>query len=128
MVIFLAFALTVCGFYGYVLFELHREEKRSKTHKKQLRKDLYEWELGTPSARAKRIVRTVSSRIAQTKLGPRAAFERPLLSPPVGTVARRNAEALARREAVISLILGVGGLAALFAGIELFNFLVTWPH
>jgi hypothetical protein len=39
IVIFLACALTVCGFYVYVLVGLSQEEKRSNSHKKHLRKD-----------------------------------------------------------------------------------------
>ncbi len=31
-----------------------------------------------------------------------------------------------RKQALMDLVLGMGGLAALFAGIELFNLLLTW--
>lgn len=128
IVIFLACSLTVCGFYVYVLVQLYREEKRLNARKKRLQEHLDDVEAETPSARAKRIVRTVKSRIALRKGGTRRDYERLSFYPTVTTVPDSNAETLARREAVINLVLGVGGLAALFAGIELFNSLATWAH
>jgi len=126
--IFLVCSLTVCGFYLYVLAQLYREEKGLKARKKSMQERLSEIEPETPSARAKRIVKTANARIALRKTGTRARIERPLLNPMENIVAGSRAEALARRDAVISLVLGMGGLAALFAGIELFNSLVTWAH
>ena len=128
IVIFLACSLTVCGFYVYVLAQLHREEKRLNARKKRLQEPLDDMEPETPSARARRIVRTTKSRIALRRGGTRGDFERPPLYPTMTTAPEGKAETLARREAVISLVLGVGGLAALFAGIELFNSLATWAH
>lgn len=125
-VIFLASALPVCGFYAYVLVQLYREEKRHRARKNRLQEHLYELEPETPSARAERIVRTAKSRIALRNRDTRGAYERPRLNPTVTIVPGSTTEALARRETVISLVLGVGGLAALFAGIELFNSLVAW--
>ena len=124
IVIFLASSLTVCGFYVYVLVQLYREEKRLNARKKHL----HDTEPETPSARAKRIVRTAKSRIALRRGGTRRDYERPRFYPTMTTVPESDAETLARKEAVISLVLGVGGLAALFAGIELFNSLTNWTH
>jgi hypothetical protein len=39
-----------------------------------------------------------------------------------------NAGASIRREVLIDIVLSVGGLAAVFAGTEIFNALVTWLH
>ena len=128
IVIFLVSSLTVCGFYVYVLAQLYREEKRLNTHKKRLQEHLDDLEPETPSARAKRIVRTAKSRIAFRRGGTRRDYERPRFYPTMTTVPESNAETMARKEAVISLVLGVGGLAALFAGIELFNSLTNWTH
>lgn len=128
IVIFLVCSLTVCGFYLCVLAQLYREGKGLKAREKSLQKRLCEREPETPSARAMRIVKTANERIALTKRGTRSMFKGPDLNPTANIVAGSRAEALARRDAVISLILGVGGLAALFAGIELFNSLVTWAH
>jgi len=128
IVIFLACSLTVCGFYAYVLVKLYREERRLNAHKKRLQEHLHEVEPETPSARAKRIVKTVHSRIALSNGRTRGASERPRLNPTLTIVRGSDTETLARRETVVSLVLGVGGLAALFAGIQIFNFLVTSPH
>jgi len=128
IVIFLACSLTVCGFYVCVLTQLYREERRLNAHKKHLQEHLYDMEPETPSARAKRIVRTAKSRIALRRRGTHRDCERPRLYSAAATAPESNAEAKARKETVISLVLGVGGLAALFAGIELFNSLVIRPH
>ena len=128
IVIFLVSALPLCGIFAYVLVQLRRDERQLNGHKKHLQKHLYEREPESPNARAKRIVKTVNSRIALKERGTQASFERPLLNPTVNIVAGSNLEALARRETIICLIIGVGGLAALFAGIEYFNSLVTWAH
>jgi len=128
IVIFLACSLTVCGFYAYVLVKLYREERRLNAHKKRLQEHLHEVEPEPPSAQAKRIVRTTKSRIALRRGGTRGDYVRPPSYPTITTAREGNAEILARREAVISLVLGVGELAALFAGIELFNSLATLAH
>ena len=128
IVIFLASSLTVCGFYVYVLAQLYREERRLNARKKHLQEHLYDLEPESPRERAKRIVRTVNSRIALRNRGTRGSYERPHLNPRVAVVPGSNAEALARRETIVSLVLGVGGLAALFAGIEIFNSLAAWVH
>ncbi|HUJ31048.1 MAG TPA: hypothetical protein VLY23_07185 [Candidatus Acidoferrum sp.] len=36
--------------------------------------------------------------------------------------------ALVRREVLLNVALSLGGLAAVFGGIEIFNFLVSWLH
>jgi hypothetical protein len=128
IVIFLAVSLPVCGFYAYVLARLHGENRRLSAHKKNLQEHLYEMEPETPSERAKRIVRTVNSRIALRNRGALRENDRLRLNPRMAMVPGSNAEELALRETIISLVLGVGGLAALFAGIEFFNSLVTWAH
>jgi hypothetical protein len=128
IVIFLACSLTVCGFYVYVLAQLYREERRLNARKKHLQEHLYDMEPETPSARAKRIVRTAKSRIALRRRGTPRDCERPRFYSAAATAPESNAEAKARKETVISLVLGVGGLAALFAGIELFNSVVIRPH
>jgi hypothetical protein len=126
--IFLAASLPVCGFYVYVLAQLHRENKRLNAQKKHLREHLYDMESETPSARAKRIVRNVNSRIALRNRNTPESYKRPRLNLTVAVLPGSNAEELARRETIISLVLGVGGLAALFAGIEIFNSLAAWVH
>ncbi|HSV21359.1 MAG TPA: hypothetical protein VLH78_00115 [Candidatus Nanoarchaeia archaeon] len=128
IVIFLAGSLTVCGFYVYVLAQLYREEKRFNARKKHLQEHLHEMESETPSARAKRIMRTVNSRIALGNRGALGEYDRPPLNTSIAMAPGSNAEDLARRETIISLVIGVGGLAALFVGIEIFNSLVTWAH
>jgi hypothetical protein len=128
IVIFLAVSLPVCGFYAYVLARLHGENRRLSSHKKHLQEHLYAMGQETPSERAKRIVRTVNSRIAHRNRGALTENHRLRLNPRMAAVAGSNAEDLARMETIISLVLGVGGLAALFAGIELFNSLATWAH
>jgi hypothetical protein len=111
-----------------VLAQLHRENKRLNAQKKHLREHLYDMESETPSARAKRIVRNVNSRIALRNRNTPESYKRPRLNLTVAVLPGSNAEELARRETIISLVLGVGGLAALFAGIEIFNSLAAWVH
>lgn len=128
IVVFLACSLTVCGFYAYVLVKLYREERRLNAHNKRVHEHLHEMERETPSARAKRIVRTAKSRIALGNRGALGEYDRPPLNSSIAMAPGSNAEDLARRETIISPVLGVGGLAALFAGIEFFNSMVTWAH
>jgi hypothetical protein len=128
IIVYLASSLTVCGFFAYVLVQFHREDRRLNAHKKRLQEHLYEMEPETPSAPPKKIARIEDSRNAFMKPGMRRDYERPRFYPTVTTVPESNVEALARRETLIGLILGVGGLAALFAGIQLLNFLVTRLH
>jgi hypothetical protein len=128
LVIFLASSLTVCGFYLYVLAQLYREEQRLNAHKKGLQEHLREMEPETSDARAKRVVKTAKSRIALRNHGTLRDYERSGFHSAAAAAMESNAEAKARRETVISLVLGVGGLTALFAGIEFFNSLVNWAH
>jgi hypothetical protein len=108
-VTFVVSCLSVCGFYGYVLVQFHREQKRLDAHKKRLPEHLYEME---PEPE-----RNAAESHEDSDLCSRAA-----------TLPRADAQALLRRETLIHLGLAVGGLAGLFAGIELFNSLVTWLH
>jgi hypothetical protein len=41
---------------------------------------------------------------------------------------KTDTEASVRREALIDIALNLGGLAAVFAGIAIFNSLLTWLH
>ena len=126
--IFLASALTVCGFYVYVLAQLYREEKQLNVRKKSFEKHWFDMEPEALSAPFERIATAENSRITFTKGGTRVNCNRPRFYSTGATQSEKNAEAKAHREAVISLVLGIGGLTALFAGIELFNSLVIWPH
>jgi hypothetical protein len=128
IVIFLVSSLTVCGFYVYVLARLYREERRLNARKKHLQEHLYEMELETPSTSPKKVARSVSSRNALRNRGTHRDCERPRFYSAAATAPESNAEAKARKETMISLVLGVGGLAALFAGIELFNSVAIWSH
>ncbi|HYL68915.1 MAG TPA: hypothetical protein VEX69_07105 [Candidatus Limnocylindria bacterium] len=126
--IFLACSLAVCGFYLYVLVQLYRDEKGLNARKKSLQKYMYEREPEAPGVAAGKIAKTGQSRFASMKRGTRADYNRPRFYPAAAATQGTNAEAKARRDTAISLILGVGGLAVLFAGMELFNSLVTWAH
>jgi len=102
--------LSVCGFYVYVLVQLRREQKRGDAHKKHLPEHLYEIE---PEPRQG----DAENPADPDFLGSGAAS-------PSGS----RAEATLRQEAMVRVGLTLGGLAALFGGIEFFNSLVTWLH
>lgn len=109
-VIFIVSCLSVFGFYVYVLVNLRREEKREAAHKKRLPEHLYEMK---PEPRQDD---------AENRQDP--DFLR------TGIRIRRNsrAEARLRRKTMLGVGLTVGGLAAVLAGIEFLNSLVTWLH
>jgi hypothetical protein len=123
--IFLVSSLSVCGFYLYVLAQLYREEKRQRSRKNSSQALWNEAELEKRRTAPKRIGNTG---IGFSKLNTGGDYLRPRFRSAVTAARDSKAEAKARRDTVISLVLGVGGLAALFAGIEFFNSLVTWTH
>jgi hypothetical protein len=95
---FVVSCLSVCAFYVYVLVHLERERKRMKAHEKHLPEHFYEME---PKPRER-------------------DADNPK-DPPIS-------EEILRRQTMIHLGLTLGGLIALFGGIEFFNSLVTWLH
>jgi hypothetical protein len=108
-VIFVVSCLSVFGFYVYVLVHLRREEKREDAHKKHLHEHFYE--MGPD----------LHQDDAENRQDP--DFLR------IGKSIRHNsrgAEARLRRETMVGVGLTVGGLAAVLAGIEFLNSLVTW--
>jgi Ca2+/Na+ antiporter len=110
-VIFIVTCLSVFGFYVYVLVRLRREEKREDAHKKRLPEHLYE--MGPD----------LHQDDAENRQDP--DFLR------IGKSIRHKsheAEARLRRETMVGVGLTVGGLAAVLAGIEFLNSLVTWLH
>ena len=110
-VIFIVSCLSVFGFYVYVLVHLRREEKREDAHKKRLPEHFYE--MGPD----------LHQDDAENRQDP------DLLR--TGKSIRHNsheAEARLRRETMVGVGLTVGGLAAVLAGIEFLNSLVTWLH
>jgi hypothetical protein len=109
-VTFVVSCLSVCGFYVYVLVQLRREEKRGDAHKKRLPEHFYEME---PKRREDDVENPQDPDFLRTLKGIRH---------------NSGAEASLRRETMVGVGLTVGGLAALFAGIEFFNSLVTWLH
>ena len=109
-VIFIISCLSVFGFYVCVLVQLRREEKREDVFKKCLPEHFYE-------------------------MGPeRRQDDTENRHDPDGSRTRMNirrdsgAEARLRRETMVGVGLTVGGLPAVFAGIEFLNSLVTWLH
>ena len=110
-VTFVVCCLSVCGFYVYVLVQLRREQKRGDAHKKHLPEHLYEMEPEPRQGDAENPADPdfLSSGATTSQSGARA-------------------EATLRQEAMLRVGLTLGGLAALFAGIEFFNSLVTWLH
>jgi hypothetical protein len=109
-VTFVVSCLSVCGFYVYVLVQLRREQKRGDAHKKHLPEHLYEME---PEPRQ-----------GDAEKPPDPDFLSSEAAGPPGS----RAEATLRQEAMLRVGLTLGGLAALFGGIEFFNSLVTWLH
>jgi hypothetical protein len=128
VVIFLVSSLTVCGFYVYVLAQLYREEKRQESLRNRLQEHLHEVQPETRNAAPKTVTKTINSGIGFSKRGVGRDNRRPRFDSLGAVALKSKAEAKARRDTVISLVLGVGGLAALFAGLEFFNSLLTMAH
>jgi hypothetical protein len=108
-VTFLVSFLSVCAFYAYVFVQMGRERKRLAEHKKHLAEHLYEMEPEPEKNEA--------DDREETGLRPRA-----------GTARTANGRGSKRRETLVQVSLAVGGLVALFAGIEVLNSLVTRLH
>jgi hypothetical protein len=106
---FIVSCLSVFGFYVYVLVHLRREEKREDTYKKRLPEHFYEMGPDPRQDGAENRHPDVSRTRTSTRHG-------------------SGAEAELRRETLLGVGLTVGGLAAVLAGIEFFNSLVTWLH
>jgi hypothetical protein len=109
-VIFIVSCLSVFGFYVYVLMHLRREEKREDAHKKRLPEHFYE--MGPERRQDK----------AESRQDP------DFLGSGIGIQRNSGAEAKLRRETMVGVGLTVCGLAAVLAGIEFLNSLVTWLH
>lgn len=109
-VTFVISCVTACGFYIYVLMQLQREHKWLNAHKKRLPEHFYEME---PEP-------------ARNKAGRPAAPG--LTDSGIANSPGPDANTFQRRQELIQLSLAIGGLAALFAGVELFNSLVTRLH
>ncbi len=108
-VTFVVSCLSVCGFYVYVLVQFRREQKRGDAHKKHLPQHLYEME---------------SEHHQNDAENP----EDPYFLRPGPTSPWNSPVEVLRRETILGVGLAATGLVALFAGIELFNSLVTWLH
>jgi hypothetical protein len=109
-VTFVVSCLSVCGFYVYVLVQLRREQKREGAHKKHLPEPLCEMK---PEPR---------QGDAENPADP------DFLSSEAASQSDSRAETILRQEAMLRVGLTLGGLVALFGGIEFFNSLVTWLH
>jgi hypothetical protein len=109
-VIFIVSCLAVSGFYVYVLVHLRREEKREDAHKKRLPEHFYE--MG-PDLHQDDAENRQDPDFLRTRVSIRHSS---------------GAEARLRRETMVSVGLTVGGLAAVLAGIEFLNSLVTRLH
>lgn len=109
-VTFVVSCLSVCGFYVYVLVQLRREQKRGGAHKKHLPEHLCEME---PEPR---------------QCDPENPADPDFLSSEAASQSDSRAETILRQEAMLRVGLTLGGLVALFGGIEFFNSLVTWLH
>jgi Ca2+/Na+ antiporter len=101
--------LFVCGFYAYVFVHLEKERKRLAAHKKHLAEHLYEMRQEPTS-------NETSDRDAPDLPGGASVPMKP------------KSREILRRETMIQVSLAVGGLAAIFAGIALFNSLVSKLH
>jgi hypothetical protein len=101
--------LFVCGFYAYVFVHLERERKRLAAHKKHLSEHLYE----------------VRQEPGSNETAHRNA---PELPGGASVSVKPKSQEMLRRETLIQVSLAVGGLAAIFAGIALFNSLVSKLH
>lgn len=101
--------LFVCGFYAYVFVHLERERKRLRAQKKRLPEHLYE----------------VRKESASNKTADRDAYDSP---GGVSISVKAKSQEILRRQTMIQVSLAVGGLAAIFVGIALFNSLVSKLH
>ena len=108
-VTFVLSLLFVCGFYVYVFLHLERERKQLAADKKRLTEHLYE----------------VRQEPASNETADRNA---PDLPGGASDSVKAKYREILRRETLIQLSLAVGGLAAIFAGIALFNSLVSKLH
>ena len=108
-VTFLVSFLSVCAFYAYVFVQLERERKKLDAHKKHLPEHLYEME-------------------RETEVSADDERDAPERRSRASIPARDRASRSARRETLIQVSIAVGGLVALFAGIEVLNSLVTRLH
>jgi len=129
MTVFLILAGTLTsGFFLYVLVKFHGESKRLNAIKKRLRERSFEIEANPEREELEKKAAGGQTRIQFGSVcadGPARPF-RPALR---GAAAAEDpTEALDRREAWFSVTLSVCGLAALFAGIEIFNLLMMWSH
>ena len=109
-VIFIVSCLSVFGFYVYVLVHLRREDKREDAHKKRLPEHFYEMRLEHRQDDAEN---RQDPGVPRIRMSARRIFE---------------AEARLRRQTMVGVGVTVGGLAAVLAGIEFLNSLVTWLH
>jgi hypothetical protein len=103
-VMFVVSFLSVCGFYAYVFVHLERESKQLRDHKKHLAEHLYEMEPEQNAAEDREESRSRRG---------------------AGTGRAANGQGSMRRETLVQVSLAVGGLVALFAGIEILNSLVN---
>jgi hypothetical protein len=108
--VFILSFLSACGFYAYVFAKLNQEHRSLKTRKNRLPERLYQTKQGSARYEAESSSAAVVPSFVPTTLG------------------GGKAEGTSRREALAQIGLTLGGLAALFAGIVLFNSLVTWLH
>ena len=109
-VIFVVSCLFAFGFYVYVLVQLRREQKRGDAIKKRVSEHLYEIH---PDPRRERV--------------PHVKQAEPFDPKKDGKSHSRSQDVL-RRETMICLGLTGVGLAALIAGIEIFNSLAIRLH
>jgi hypothetical protein len=105
--------LSACGFYAYVFVKLNREYRRLKADKSRLPERLYQMkpESGGRDPQGSGVA-------ARPSFGGSTS----------GNTKTVDTWDTARRETVTQIGITLGGLAALFAGIMLFNSLVTWLH
>ena len=129
MTVFLILAGSLaCGFFLYVLVKFHGESKRLNTPKKYLRERTSEAQANLEREKPRNIATGRSSRMEFRSMGKSGEIQQFRLTLRAATLRESNTEAVARREAWFSVNLGVCGLAALFAGIEIFNLIMMWSH
>jgi hypothetical protein len=100
-VTFIVSFLSVCGFYAYVFVQLQREYTRLEAHKKRLAEHLYE--MGPE---------------AKTTGADDEDIDDPDSSPRASTSLKAKKPGPKHRDTLIQASLAVGGLAALFAGVQ----------
>jgi len=108
-IVFVVSCVSVCGFYVYVFVQLRREQKREDAHKKHLPEHFYEME-------------------SDPRQGDDKRLDPPKFRSSEILTSSNSKEAVSRHEAMLRVGLPVGGLAALFGGIEFLNSLVTRLH